>query len=143
MTKSKLYTQEELLETFEAYCKDTKSKPFIVKDWVGKDAYCVERQKERPLTMEGFRVYAFRNKGCVKHYFDNTDNRYNDYSTICAHIKAVIRQDQIDGGMAGIYSVSITQRLNNLKESIEQTQIIQPLFPDVQKNDQHKQDTES
>ena len=37
--------------------------------------------------------------------------------------------------MVGQYNPSITQRLNALKEQIEQTNIEQPLFPDVKEND--------
>jgi hypothetical protein len=120
MAKHKyIETPELLLELFEAYVKYTKSKPFLIKDWVGGVAKEVTREKERPLTLEGFRVYAFKALGCVKHYFDNTDGRYNEYSTICSHIKDMIRHDQIDGGMAGMYNPSITQRLNGLVEKVE------------------------
>lgn len=112
-------TPEALLELFEAYVVYTKSKPFLVKDWVGGIAKEVTREKERPITLEGFRVYAFKAIGCVKQYFDNPDGRYDDYITICSHIKDMIRSEQIDGGMAGIYNPSITQRLNGLKEQTE------------------------
>lgn len=90
--------------------------------------------------MEGFEVYCFQNYSDVHHYFDNTDGRYEDYRTICSHIKKVIRQDQIEGGMVGQYNPSITQRLNGLKEQIEQENINRevPLFPDVQKDDSSK-----
>ena len=54
---------------------------------------------------------------------------FNDYT------KIKIREDQITGGMVGQYNPSITQRLNALKEQIEQTNIEQPLFPDVKEND--------
>ena len=49
-------------------------------------------------------------------YFSNKNNEYADYSNICSRIKEIIRVDQIDGGMAGIYNPSITQRLNGLVE---------------------------
>jgi hypothetical protein len=39
--------------------------------------------------------------------------------TICTHIKEIVRQDQIEGGMVGQYNPSITQRLNGLKEQTE------------------------
>jgi hypothetical protein len=117
--KKYIETPEKLWQLFKDYKKEVKSNPIIVKDWVGKDATDVYREKERPLTLEGFRVYAFKALGCVKHYFDNTDGRYNEYSTICSHIKDMIRHDQIDGGMAGMYNPSITQRLNGLKEQTE------------------------
>ena len=40
-------TPEILWKHFEEYKKETKSKPFLVKDWVGKDALDVYREKER------------------------------------------------------------------------------------------------
>lgn len=122
MAKHKyIETPEALLALFEAYVKDAKSRPFIVKDWVGGVGKEVYREKERPITLEGFRVYAFKAIGCVKQYFDNPDGAYNEYLTICSHIKDMIRSEQIDGGMAGIYNPSITQRLNGLKENVEES----------------------
>lgn len=122
-------TPEELEEMFNSYVTEVKGNPFKVKDWVGKDGYEVKREKEKPLTMEGFRVYCYKKyKLTIRQYFDNIDKRYGDYITICTHIKDIVRQDQIEGGMAGIYNPSITQRLNGLTEKIEQTNIEQPLF---------------
>ena len=120
MAKNKyIETPEALLELFEEYVKYAKANPFKVKDWVGGIAKEVLREKERPLSLEGFRVYAFKAIGCVKQYFDNPDNRYAEYITICSHIKDMIRNEQIDGGMAGIYNPSITQRLNSLVEKTD------------------------
>ena len=119
-----------LFSLFKQYREAVKSKPILVKDWVGKDADKVDREKERPLTMEGFRVYAFEHYSCIKHYFDNPDGAYDEYRTICSHIKDVIRQDQIEGGMVGQYNPSITQRLNGLKEQTETTITEQPFFKD-------------
>lgn len=115
-------TPDRLLELFEAYKKETKSNPFMVKDWVGKDGDQVFREKERPLTMEGFNVYVFKQgiMNNLKQYFANTEERYTDYQTVCSYIREEIRQDQIEGGMAGMYNPSITQRLNGLTEKSEQ-----------------------
>ena len=66
--------------------------------------------------MVGFENFVF-SKGVIStlaHYFSNLDDRYKDYVPICSRIRGEIRQDQIDGGMAGIFNPSITQRLNNL-----------------------------
>jgi len=128
-------TPEKLWEIFLAYKKYTKENPIKVQDYVGKDGNDVLREKERPLTIEGFECYCFENAiiGDLSHYFANTDNRYSDYVTICLRIKKMVRKDQIEGGMAGIYNPSITQRLNNLIEKVEQTNIEQPLFPDDKK----------
>lgn len=122
MGKNKyIETPDKLWEYFELYKKDTKSRPFLVKDWVGKDAVDVYREKERPLTIEGFECWLFDQKiiGDLGDYFSNKNNNYTDYSTICRAIKKAVRQDQIEGGMSGMYNPSITQRLNGLVEKTQ------------------------
>lgn len=114
-------TPEILWEHFTAYKEQVKKTPFLVKDWVGKDAYQVERPKEKPLTLEGFENYCEDN-GIIhdlSQYFANTEGRYTEFQTICTRIRRNIRQDQIEGGMAGVYNPSITQRLNSLVEKSE------------------------
>jgi DNA polymerase II small subunit/DNA polymerase delta subunit B len=65
----------------------------------------------------------------------NRDKRYSEFTAICSRIRKEIREDQITGGMVGQYNASITQRLNNLKEQVEQTNIEQPLFKLSDNND--------
>ena len=130
MSKHKyIETPEVMAQLFEDYKNECKTNPRRKHVFVGKDGTSDYELLERPLTIEGFRVYCYDKIGCVKQYFDNPDKRYNEYITICSHIREVIRRDQIEGGMVGQYNPSITQRLNGLKESIEQTNIEQPLFP--------------
>jgi len=125
-------TPEILWEMFEAYCKQTKSRPFIVTDWVGGQGMKVDRKKERPLTMEGFNLFCYDKISQIKDYFANTGGNYNEYLHICTRIREAIREDQIGGGMAGIYNPSITQRLNGLVEKVQNdVKVEQGLFPDV------------
>lgn len=112
---------EVMYQLFQEYCEHTKANPIKVKDWVGGMAKPVVREKEIPLTMEGFEIYGFR-QGIViglDQYFANREGRYEDFVSICSRIRKEIRDDQIKGGMAGIYNPSITQRLNNLVEKTE------------------------
>ncbi len=142
MGKNKyIQTPEILWQYFLDYKKAVKSNPILVQDYVGKDANMVYREKERPLTIDGFECYL-NDKGIINdlsNYFANSDNRYSDYSTICHAIKKSVRNDQIEGGMAGIYNPSITQRLNNLVEKSEVTNVEKPIFKeldlDVTEND--------
>ena len=126
-------TPEKMWEYFESYKKWVKSNPIKVQDYVGKDAEMVYRTKERPLTIDGFECWCYDNEiiSDLSQYFANTEQRYTEYQTICSRIRKAVRTDQIEGGMAGIYNPSITQRLNNLTERTENTIITeQPLFPD-------------
>jgi hypothetical protein len=110
---------KKMWELFLEYKDEIKSKPINVQDYVGKDGVMVYRQKERPLSDKGFYNYCRKKIGCVKQYFDNQDKLYDEYITICSHIKDEIDQDQIEGGMVGIYNPSITQRLQGLTDKQE------------------------
>jgi len=112
-------TPEMLWQIFKEYREYIKSRPRTNHVFVGKDGNDARQELERPLTMEGFRVYCFENHSCVKQYFDNREGRYSDFVTICSYIRDIIRQDQIEGGMVGQYNASITQRLNGLAEKTQ------------------------
>lgn len=119
-------TPEKMYELFTDYKDFVKTNPIKVQDFVGKDAEEVYRKKERPLTMIGFLNYLDY-EGIISDatdYFENKEDRYSDYVRICSRIKREIQEDQIGGGMVGIYNPSITQRLNNLTEKIESEVIV-------------------
>lgn len=142
-------TPEIMWELFLEYKKEIEEKPILIveqkkgniiipKGYDGKlPEPIVELPARRPLTLEGFENYC-ADKEIVSDlglYFSNNEGRYADFLTICKRIRRVIRQDQIEGGMAGIYNPSITQRLNNLTDKTEniQTVIIPDLTPEQRK----------
>jgi len=127
-------TPEKLWENFENYKNETKSNPIKKHVFVGKDGNADYELIERPLTVDGFEVWCWRNEiiSDLSQYFANTENRYTDYQTICSRIRKEVRNDQIEKGLAGIYNTSITQRLNGLTDKSEVTVKEQPLFPDDQ-----------
>jgi hypothetical protein len=135
----KLQDPKQLEEIFEAYKSYTKENPRFKYHLNQRTGDMVGEPLEVPLTIEGFEIYCWNKFNfTVKHYLENTGKRYEDFSTISSRIRKEIRDDQIKGGMVGQYNPSITARLNALKEQIEQTNIEQPLFPDVSKDDSDK-----
>lgn len=114
-------TPEIMWELFCEYRIEVKNNPKCKNDFAGKDADEVIKKLERPLTLEGFENYCADQNVIqdLSQYFANTEGRYSDYQTICSRIRRTIKQDQIEGGMVGIYNPSITQRLNNLVERTE------------------------
>ena len=121
---------------FLQYKKLVKNNPILVKDWVGKDADQVYKEKEKPLTFIGFQNWLDDNDIItdVTDYFENKDNRYSEYVRICSRVKRNIQDDQICGGMVGIYNPSITQRLNGLvdkKETEIKGGLNVPNIPDI------------
>ena len=119
MAKHKyIESPEKMWELFTDYREHIKSNPIRKQVFVGKDGHVEYEERERPLTIEGFENYV-ADKDIIadlSQYFANTEGRYTDYQTICSRIKRTIKQCQIEGGMAGIYNPSITQRLNGLAE---------------------------
>lgn len=131
-------TPERMWELFTLYKKEVKKNPIIVKDWVGKDATDVYREKERPLTMVGFECFVCDNTEItypdLTNYFENKDNRYTDFIPITSRIKAEIKNDQLSGGMTMIYSQNLTARLNGLvdkKETEVKGGLSIPNLPDI------------
>ena len=123
-----LDSPEQLYELFLRYKEDVKANPRIKSVFGGKEFEERAEPLERPLTMEGFELFCWDEVGQVEQYFKNIDKRYEEFIPICSRIRKEIRRDQIEGGMVGQYNPSITQRLNGLKEQVEQTNIEQPLF---------------
>lgn len=126
---------DELRNAFNLYKKDleVKAKEWVKIQYVGKEGQRMEDSFKLPFTMSGFEVFCFDNYGAVGQYFDNKDDYYDDFVSICSHIKKQIQDNQITGGLLGVYNPSITQRLNGLVER-NQTEIVkkQPLFPDLE-----------
>lgn len=123
---------ETLWTLFCEYKKAVKANPRKKQDFVGGMGKMVWRKLERPLIMEGFEGFC-REKGLIadlKDYFANTGGSYAVYASVCNRIKSNIREDQISGGMCGVYSASITQRICGLVEKTQQQMVEQPLFPD-------------
>jgi hypothetical protein len=123
MAKHKyIETPEDMLRLFRSYRAEVKDNPIEQHDFAGKDADSVMRKKERPLTFEGFENYLFINDiiSDVSDYFEGKIESYKQFLPVCRAIKRIIRQDQIEGGMAGIYNPSITQRLNGLVDKAEE-----------------------
>lgn len=138
-------TPDKMFELFNEYRKEVKENPIYIieqkkastnfKIYGNADVSSlkeeiedaskpiVELPTQRPLTLEGFENFCFE-KGVINDlgdYFSNKNNAYSDFSTICIRIRKIIRQDQIEGGMVGIYNPSITQRLNNLVDKQDLT----------------------
>jgi hypothetical protein len=123
MAKNKyIETPQRMWELFCEYRTEVKANPKHKNDFAGKDADEVIKKLERPLTMEGFQNYCEDQDiiSNLSQYFANTEERYTKYQSICSRVKRAIRQDQIEGGMVGIFNPSITQRLNNLVEKIQE-----------------------
>jgi hypothetical protein len=127
-------TPERMWELFKAYEADAKLKEseWIKLQYVGKDGDRKTDNMKIPLTFEGFKRYCWDTEiGCIEQYFVNQGELYTDYISVCSRIKNQIRENQIIGGMLGVFNPSITQRLNGLVDRVEtETTVIDktPIF---------------
>jgi hypothetical protein len=121
MPKHKMLTEEEFEALFIEWQQFIENNPIKKQVFVGKDGRHDYELIPRPYTLEGFQNFAEEKIGCVHQYFENRDKRYSTYVDICTRIKRVIRQNQIENGLAGLYNPSITQRLNGLTEKSDIT----------------------
>ena len=139
MRPKKIKDPKQLEEIFKEYKSYTKTNPRFKYHLNQRTGDMVGEPLEVPYTLEGFEIFCHdKHNFTAKHYLENTNKAYEDFCTISTRIRKEIRDDQIKGGMVGQYNPSITARLNALKEQIEQTNIEQPLFPDVSKNNGDK-----
>jgi len=112
---------EDLEKAFNQYKANLKeqSSEWCKVEFVGKDGNREEVEQKVPMTIEGFKRFCRERYGEVEQYFTNQDKYYNAFIGICSRVKEEIRENQIIGGMLGFYNPSITQRLNNLKETVD------------------------
>lgn len=115
-------TPEDLYKAFEEYKANLleEAKKFPKVQYVGKDGNRVVDYLPLPYTYEGFKVFCYKDYGTIRQYFDNKDEYYSEFVHICSRIQEEIRNNQITGGMLGFYNPSITQRLNNLVERVQE-----------------------
>jgi hypothetical protein len=112
---------EELKSLFEAYKKWIQENPYLVHDFVGKDAVEVEKKKQRPLSWVGFEGYLARN-GVLEHlghYEQNRGEAYTEYVPIIRALKKECSSDIIEGAMAGVYNANLAARLEGLADKKE------------------------
>ena len=121
MPKHKMLTEDEFEALFNEWQQYIENNPIKKQVFVGKDGRHDYELIPRPYTLEGFLNFAEEKIGCVHQYFENRDLRYSTYVSICTRVKRVIRQNQIENGLAGLYNPSITQRLNGLTEKSDIT----------------------
>lgn len=112
---------EELFEAWNGYKADLliQSREWVKYQYVGKEGNRVEDPQKVPMTMEGFERFCYREYGCVEQYFKNQGGLYADFIPICSHISKEIRENQIIGGLLGVFNPSITARLNGLAEKTQ------------------------
>lgn len=122
MGRTKLIeTPEILAELFEQYKEWVKANPYLVHDFVGKDAVEVEKKKQRPLSWIGFEAWLYRERviSHLGHYEQNKDGAYEAYLPIIRALKLQCSADIRDGALSGVYNQNIAARIEGLTDKKE------------------------
>lgn len=115
----KIASPARLKEYFNEYKEWVKITPYLVHDFVGKDAEEVRRERQRPLTWIGFEGWLAMKEIItdLKRYEENTDGRFDDYVPIIRACKVQTTMDIVDGALGQIYNANLAARIIGLKDS--------------------------
>lgn len=114
-----LKSPEEMWNLFTDYVDHARLHPVIKRELNQRTGEVIEIPIDRPLTIEGFFTFAWDRLGDINGYFYNVNNEYSDFLTITSRIKQSIREQQISGGMGGVYNANLTARLNGLTDKVQ------------------------
>lgn len=122
-------TAQDLWDTFYEYVAFVEAFPIDLPTTVVKGSTREEGRGgkvARPLTKVGFRAFC----GIASEWADFAKyqrSRGADFSEVISRVEAIIEQDQIEGGLAGVYSSNLTARLNGLADKQDVTSDGKPL----------------
>jgi hypothetical protein len=127
--RAALFASPELL--WDAACEYfgwCDENPWKEKDWVGKDADEVYREKTRPYTLAGLCVYC----GASRHWWNEFRKAASsDFLEVVTRVEEIIYQQKFEGATVGVFNANIISRDLGLVDKKENNLIVeQPLFPE-------------
>lgn len=104
----------EAAEEYFTYCDNT---PVLVKDWVGKDAMPVKREKPMPYSLNGFRLYVDASKNWWSEFRKAREaEKDEDFLGVISRIEDICYTQQYNGAVTGLYQQNIVARSLGLVE---------------------------
>lgn len=108
--RDKLFASAKLL--WDAACEYFQwcdENPWLEKDWVGKDAVEVEREKKVPYTLTGFCVYVGASEAWWRN-FRSGSNLDDEFLSVITRIEEIIRHQKFVGAANGAFNANIISR---------------------------------
>lgn len=105
-----------LWEAAKEYFEATINRPWIRKDWVGKDAIPVERETTPPFTMTSLCLFLDISVQTWANYRERPD-----FVEVITRIEAVIYSQKFEGATVGAYNANIISRDLGLADRQELT----------------------
>jgi len=128
-------TPEDLLTHFKEYVKYEQEHPMRKVEYVGKDGRLEKTPLETPVTFDGFECYL-RENNVIKSHLGHYEDK--NYLPIITHIRQFCYVHNFKGAAVNLFNANLIAKKLGLTEKIETTNIEQPLFNDVPKNNSDK-----
>lgn len=129
MGKRKYQNADQLRNAAKSYFTWCDNNPIrgarVVKTKKATDKNIGDELLPRPYTFEGLSLHIGIND-YLQFVRDNKERE--GFAEVFAWIKNTIRDNQISGGMVGIYNPNLTARLNGIAEQMQTTEIPAPQF---------------
>lgn len=87
------------------YFEKTDQRKWIKKDWVGKDAFEVERKTDTPYTLSGLYVFLDIDRTTWELYRER-----EDFIPIITRVEQIIYTQKFEGAAVGAYNANIIAR---------------------------------
>jgi len=108
---------EQLWNLFEAYKESIETIQIEVPH---VKLGTVKMNVKAPITMEGFKVFAFREVGCIQRYIDGSlEHDKNQYVEIITRIKNEIYSHNFNRAAVGVYKENLIARQLGMTEKTE------------------------
>lgn len=109
-------SHEILWDACKEYFEATVNRPWIKKDWVGKDAVEVERETTPPFTLTGLCLFLDIDRKTWALYRERTD-----FIPVTTRVEDVIYTQKFEGATVGAYNANIIARDLGLTDKVETT----------------------
>lgn len=117
--RDKTFSSPELLwESACEYFEATDARKWVRKDWVGKDAFEVQRETETPYTKSGLCLFLDCDWRTIESLKDDSNK---DFLQIVTRIEQVIYTQKIEGASVGAFNASIVSRELGLADKADIT----------------------
>ena len=110
--RPRAYSPETLLAKFEEYVEWAKNNPRYIHR--PTSAGIEKVPTERPLTLAGFCIFVDIIPDTFREY-----EKIDEFSGVCARVRARIENDQLEGAMAGQFNPTIAARVLHLADRQE------------------------
>jgi hypothetical protein len=109
MSRAKDLTPAELETLFNDYFKEITSKPRYQK--IASYGKLMDLELDRPPTLLGFYRYGSKRGYSLNHYFNNSNEAYNEYFVLCNTIKNTIHSELLEMALLGLIKENLASKL--------------------------------